>query len=64
LHALSQLGARLKRECQRVGTTVFSKGMGVTKLTEADVLRVEGLLNNRPRKALDYHKSVRSSPSS
>jgi IS30 family transposase len=42
----------------------FSKGMGVTKLTEADVLRVEGLLNNRPRKALDYHTPVRSSPSS
>jgi IS30 family transposase len=44
--------------------SIFYKGMDVTKLTESDVLRVEGLLNNRPRRALDYHSPVRSSLSS
>ena len=33
----------------------FPKGTDFAKLTEADVQRVEDLLNNRPRKALNYH---------
>ena len=33
----------------------FPKGTDFAKLTAADVQRVENLLNNRPRKALNYH---------
>ncbi len=33
----------------------FPKGTDFAKLTAADVQRVEDLLNNRPRKALNYH---------
>jgi len=33
----------------------FRKGTDVAKLTVADVLRIENLLNKRPRKALNYH---------
>jgi IS30 family transposase len=33
----------------------FPKGTDFAKLTETDVQRVEDLLNNRPRKALNYH---------
>ena len=33
----------------------FPKGTDFAKLTESDVQRVEDLLNNRPRKALNYH---------
>jgi transposase, IS30 family len=33
----------------------FPKGTDFAKLTDADVQRVEDLLNNRPRKALNYH---------
>jgi IS30 family transposase len=33
----------------------FPKGTDFTKLTAKDVQRVEDLLNNRPRKALNYH---------
>jgi IS30 family transposase len=33
----------------------FPKGTDFAKLTPADVQRVEDLLNNRPRKALNYH---------
>ena len=35
----------------------FPKGTDVAKLAVADVLRIEDLLNNRPRKALNYHSS-------
>ena len=33
----------------------FPKGTDFAKLTAVDVQRVENLLNNRPRKALNYH---------
>jgi transposase, IS30 family len=33
----------------------FPKGMDFSTLTQADVQRVEDLLNNRPRKTLNYH---------
>ena len=33
----------------------FPKGTGFAKLTAANLQRVEDLLKNRPRKALDYH---------
>ena len=33
----------------------FPKGTDFAKLTVIDVQRVEDLLNNRPRKALNYH---------
>ena len=35
----------------------YPKGTDVAKLAAADVLRVEDLLNNRPRKALNYHST-------
>ena len=35
----------------------FSKGTDFAKLTAIDVQRVEDLLNNRPRKALNYHST-------
>ena len=40
------------------------KGTDFAKLTAADLQRVENLLNNRTRKALNYHSPMRSSPSS
>ncbi|MFB0992532.1 MAG: hypothetical protein QMB78_10105, partial [Rhodospirillales bacterium] len=49
-----QLGARLKREYQRVDGQYFHKGTDFAKSTAADVQRVENLLNNRSRKALNY----------
>ena len=42
----------------------FPKGTGFAKLTAADLQREENLLNNRTRKALNYHSPMRSSPSS
>ncbi len=33
----------------------FPKGTDFAKLTATDVQRVEDLLNNRPRKTLNYH---------
>jgi IS30 family transposase len=35
----------------------FPKGTDFAKLTAIDVQRVEDLLNNRPRKALNYHST-------
>jgi IS30 family transposase len=35
----------------------FPKGTDFARLTEIDVQRVEDLLNNRPRKALNYHST-------
>jgi IS30 family transposase len=40
------------------------KGTDFAKLTAADLQRVENLLNNRTRKALNYHSPMRPSPSS
>ena len=57
MHALSQLGARLKREYQPFGAQYFYKGTDFAKFIIADVQRVEELLNNRPRKALNYHST-------
>jgi|TARA_B110000046_G_C12615886_1_gene242778 IS30 family transposase len=55
LHALSQLGARLKREYQQVAGQCFNKETDLAKSTAADVQRVRNSLNNRSRKALNYH---------
>jgi IS30 family transposase len=35
----------------------FPKGTDFAKLTAIEVQRVEDLLNNRPRKALNYHST-------
>ena len=55
MYALSQLERGLNENTNGLVRQYFPKGTDFVKLTASDVQRVEDLLNNRPRKALNFH---------